>query len=118
MEIGKLSGAEAVLMGLVNHAFAGYENVTVGGSWVGTYIPHADISLRLVHVGSGKLIWSCQLSRNALNYLDRPLTLSASKTLSDPHANDRALMGATVEERIEGILRAAAREAVELLPVK
>lgn len=116
--IGKLSGAEAVLMGLVNHAYAGYENVTVAGSWVGTYIPHADISMRLVHVESGKIIWSCQLSRNALNYLDRPLTLNASRTVADPHAYDGALMGTTVEERIEGILRAAARDAVELLPGK
>ena len=111
-QIGKLSGADAVLLGKVDHAYAGYENITAAGSWVGTYVPHAGLSLRLVHVESGTVAWTCQLSRNALNYLDRPLTLGASATLAAPHAQDAALMGATVEERIQGIIRATARDAL------
>ena len=113
--IGKMAGADAVLMGQVHHAYAGYENKTVGGDWIGTYIPHADLSLRLVHVESGRVAWTCRLSRNGLQYLDKPLTLNARKTLRAPHAHDAALLGSTVEARIEGLLRAAAREAAALL---
>ena len=50
-----------------------------------------------------------------VHYLEKPLTLEARKTLRAPHAYDAALLGSTVEERIEGLLGAAAREAAALL---
>lgn len=115
VSIGKMAGADAILMGQVHQAYAGYENKTVGGDWIGTYIPHLDISLRLVHVETGRVAWTCRLSRNGLHYLEKPLTLEAHKTLRAPHAHDAALLGSTVEERIEGLLRAAARETAALL---
>ena len=115
VELGKLAGADAVLLGMVNHAYAGYHNKTEGGAWVGTYVPRADLSLRLVAVESGQAVWSCQISRSALSYTNRPLVLSTERTLSEPTRYDAVLLGATVEERIAGILRAAARDAVGLM---
>ncbi|MBI4348451.1 MAG: hypothetical protein HY553_16530 [Elusimicrobia bacterium] len=79
VRIGRLLGADAVLTGAVDEAYAGYENHTIGGDWIGTYLGHVGISLRLTQVESGQLIWSCQLARNTLNYLSQPLTLTPAK---------------------------------------
>lgn len=112
---GRMAAADAVLMGRVDHAYAGYENKTAGGSWVGTYTGHAALSLRLVHVESGRVAWACQLSRSSLQYLDKPLTLSTGAVLKDPHAYDAPLFGATPEERLKSILRRTVRDAVARL---
>ncbi|MBI5202916.1 MAG: hypothetical protein HY925_15090 [Elusimicrobia bacterium] len=114
-QVGKLSAADAVLLGQVNHAFAGYENKTAGGAWVGTYIPHADLTLRLVRVESGDVVWSCQLSRSALSYLKKPLILETRRTLADPHAYDSALLGSSAVERLVGFVRSTARDAAARL---
>ena len=113
--LGKLAGADAVLTGQVNHAYAGYQNKTVGDSWVGTYVPRADLSLRLIEVESGRVAWACQISRSAMSYAERPVVLDMKKVLREPGRYDAVLLGNTVEERIGAVLKAAASDAVGLL---
>jgi curli biogenesis system outer membrane secretion channel CsgG len=113
--LGKLAGADAVLMGQVDHAYAGYHNKTEGGSWVGTYVPRAELSLRLVEVESGRVAWACRISRSALSYAQRPVVLDMRKVLREPGRYDAAMMGNTVEERIGAVLKSAAGDAVGLL---
>ncbi|MDX9703163.1 MAG: CsgG/HfaB family protein [Candidatus Auribacterota bacterium] len=116
IRIGKISGADAILTGEVHEAFA-YFNVKTAGTagadgFIGTYVAHVSIELRLVHVETGQVIWYCSLRRNNLNYLDSPISVTNHEILHDLHALDKPLHGSSPKERIMFVMEQAISEAI------
>jgi len=115
-QIGKMAGADALLMGEVTGAFAQYVHKTMSnGDFIGTHIPTALLEMRLVDVESGEIVWNCSISRSALNYLREPFVVSTALISRNVSFTDPALMGATPEARIKNVLIHTSIDAVKYL---
>lgn len=113
VEVGRLAGADALLMGEVVGAYAQYTHTTeANGDFIGAYVGNAILNMRLVHVESGEIVWDCGISRSTVHYLDEPFKLSGKTLQGNANASDFALMGSTPEARIKSVVDAAARDAL------
>jgi len=82
-EIGKLSGADAILTGKVIKAFSQKQTAQDSyGNFMYVEMSFVSIGIRLVQVETGDVLWNCTFDRNSCNYLRNPITIT-NKDLLD-----------------------------------
>jgi|GEM_PF-1556824 len=111
-EVGQLSGADAVMSGDVRDAHAEFTKNIQGDSFIGSYIAHVTLDIRLVDVRSGDILLACTARRNSLNYLDKPMRVSNLDIIRDLHLLVGPLHGSTAEDRVRYVLNQAIRETL------
>jgi len=112
-QLGNLAGADAILSGRVLNAYASLAtNTKEDGSFICTYVAYVTIEIRLVHVETGRVLFTCTVSRNSLNYLDRPLSVTNHEFIKDPRMLDVALHGADGLQRTKYVIDMAVKESL------
>lgn len=112
-EVGKISGADALLSGSVQEAYSLFtKNTRTDGSFIGTYISYVTLDIRLLDVKSGDILLACTTHRNSLNYLEKPVLVTNLAFIKDAHLLDIPLHGATPNERVRYVLSKAVEETL------
>ncbi|MBN1410375.1 MAG: hypothetical protein JW969_05990 [Spirochaetales bacterium] len=111
-KIGMLSGADAVLTGSVRQALAALQYQSYGDTVYAAYIGYVDLEFRLTDVKTADVLWICNIQRNSLNYVDKPIMIASTADLDQlekiggPSEN-----GVTVF-----VMKKAIEEAIATLP--
>lgn len=111
LSVGKMLSADAIIVGKVINAYSHLEVKLKGTSFLCTYIAHAAVEFRMIHLETGEIIWNCNIARNTLNYLDNKLSVKNTEVVANPHIFDQPLHGGTPEERLNFVLGRIAEEA-------
>jgi len=113
VEIGKLLGCDAVLVGSVSEANAGLVcHQSVGFIYIG----NCSIEMRLIDVTTGQIIWVAETSRSTPNYFTNTLTLSRSdiNRIITKEGGDlsKYVFGSTPNEITKYVLKRATKEMI------
>lgn len=114
--IGKLAGADAIIMGTVTRCRSELMSSVNGRSFLCTPIPQAAFSLKMIHVETGQVLFTCQTGASSLNYLERPCEFRSDeliKTNFQP-LND-ALHGLPGRDRLDYVARQLVNEVADEL---
>lgn len=113
VEIGKLLGCDAVLVGAVSEANASLIcNPSVGAIYTGS----CSIEMRLIDVTTSQIIWVAELSRSTPNYFTSTLTLKRSdlNRIIKEQGGDmsRYVFGSTTNEIVKYVMKRATKELI------
>ncbi len=111
IQIGNLTGADAVLTGTVIQALAALHYQSYGDVVYAAYVGYVHLELRLTDVETGDVIWLCEIQRNSLNYIDKSITISSSEDIQkleqfgghNPNDLIMFVMRKAMEEAVSGI---------------
>jgi len=116
VQIGRLAGADAVIFGDVDKC-----HLKLLKRWdkptgllskrvpVTAYLPQVSISIKMVDVESGRILWTCSHKGTGRRFLDSALTVTKHEAFRNPHSFAAPL--GTVEE----LARLVAKECIEAL---
>ena len=86
-KVGRLVGADAVLLGAVaDFLYTSTYRKYAGGGFISLDIPVVSFSVRLVDVETGRILWTCDYSDTGRRFLREKYTISIGDVLEDPHA--------------------------------
>jgi PBP1b-binding outer membrane lipoprotein LpoB len=113
VEIGKLIGCSAVITGNVNYAYANLRRQTKGASYIATYLGNVSISMRLIDVQTGKILWISSISRNSQNYLSEEIKITNYDFIKNPDFFASYMHGSTPEQIIKYLMGEAIKESIK-----
>jgi len=107
VNIGKLAGADAILSGSVIEAYTyKMHSEDMTGSFMFVELAYVTLEVRLVHVETGKVLWNCTISRNSLNFLNTPLTVTNQDIMENrsiPMPGIKELVRETVRQAVSNL---------------
>ena len=116
--IGKLAGADAILVGTVNKCRSELVSRTSGRSFLCTPIPHMAFKAKLIHVETGTVLYNCEVSGSSLNYLEESRAFRSDELIRTQFAPlNNALGGRPGKERMDYLAIRLVRAALAELPV-
>ena len=113
VQIGKILGCDAVLVGGVSQAEASLIcNSTVGALYIGV----CSINMRLIDVETGMILWVGNISRSTPNYFEEELSLSRSELnhIIKKKGGDMSayVFGNSPSEIVEYVLKQSTKELI------
>ena len=114
VDVGKLLGCSAVITGNVNYAYANLRRKSnaYGGS-LSIYLAYVSISMRLIDVETGKILWISSISRNSQNYLNKPIKVTNVDVIKNPDFLVSYMHGSTPEQIIKYVMKEAIKESIK-----